>query len=80
MPKHHPKTKDAFTLGFEKIMNTQQANILNNPQVFNEIISASGMTASEAIRHIGKGTKNAKKEDAEKSKQRLEKLEQQSEK
>ncbi len=53
--------------------------MLHNPQVFNEIINASGMTASEAIRHIGKGTKNAKKEDAEKSKQRLDKLEQQTE-
>jgi len=76
--KNH-KSKDFFTLGFEKIMNTHSASMLHNPQVFNEIINASGMTASEAIRHIGKGTKNARKEDAEKSKQRLDKLEQQTE-
>jgi hypothetical protein len=66
--KHHQKrSNDAFTIGFEKAMNNPQTSPLTNPIVFHEIVNASGLTAIEAIRHIGKTSKQIQKEERNKS-------------
>lgn len=72
--KHYPREKDAFTKGFETMMNNHQASMLTNPHIFNEIVSQSGMTATQAIRHIGKG-KKPKRDEQRQHEERLKNLE-----
>jgi hypothetical protein len=77
MPKQR---KGAFHLGMEKIMNDPNSSFLTNPQVFSAVKQSSGMSYTEILRHIGKGGKKVKgPTDAERSKQRVEKLESDSE-
>jgi hypothetical protein len=70
MPK-----KSAMTMGLEKILNSKDASPLNNPDVFRQIVRASGQPLSETLKYIGKKSKAPKPNDEEKSKARLEKLE-----
>lgn len=77
MPKQR---KGAFHLGMEKIMNDPQSSFLTNPQVFSAVKQSSGMSYTEILRHLGKGGRKVKgPSDAERSKERVEKLETESE-
>lgn len=79
MPRH----KDDFSAGLEQILNNPATSFLTNPKTFKEIHSASGMSMSEMIRHVGRGSKKQKVHkptDAERSEQRLGNLEERSEK
>jgi hypothetical protein len=79
MPRH----KDDFSAGLEQILNNPATSFLTNPKTFKEIHSASGMSMSEMVRHIGRGSKKQKVHkptDAERSEQRLGNLEERSEK
>ena len=67
-----PKHKGAITLGFERLLNNPQASPLYNPDVYNTLMKTAGQPLSESLKHIGK--KTAKLPD--KSKERLDKLEQ----
>lgn len=76
---------DTFNLGLTKILNNPKASFLTNPNVFHEIQKTSGMSMSGMIRHIGKmeqQVRNKKKEpsDDQRSKERLDELQQKSEK
>jgi hypothetical protein len=62
-------------MGLEKILNNPQASPLQNPDVFRQIVSTSGMPLSETLKYIGKKSKQPKETDEAKSKARLEKLE-----
>jgi hypothetical protein len=79
MPRH----KDDFSAGLEQILNNPATSFLTNPKTFKEIHAQSGMSVSEMVRHIGRGSKKQKVHkptDAERSEQRLGNLEERSEK
>jgi len=79
MPLH----KDDFRAGLEHILNNPQTSFLTNPKTFKEIHSASGMSYGQMISHIGRGSKKTKVHkptDAERSEERLDKLEERSNK
>lgn len=80
MPNHRrpPKKSDAH-LGFERMLNTPEASPLTNPVVFQNVIKASGVSLSQALKHIGKGTKIPQKTEKQKSEERLEILKPESE-
>ena len=71
--------KGNFTLGLETMLNRKDTSPLHNPGVMRELHSTSGMTMRQMIEHIGKGSKQAKKEkgptDRERIEARLDKLE-----
>lgn len=74
MPRH----KSHFVVGLETILNNPKTSFQHSPKVFKEIHAQSGMTMSDMIRHIGKGSKQkkvAEPSDAEKSKARLDAME-----
>lgn len=71
--------KSAMTLGLEKILNNKEASPLQNPQVFRQIVSQSGNSLTETLKYIGKKSKTPRVSDEDKSKARLEKLENASE-
>jgi hypothetical protein len=79
MPRH----KDDFSAGLEQILNNPATSFLTNPKTFKEIHAHSGMSMSEMVRHIGRGSKKQKVHkvtDAERSEARLDQLEAKSEK
>ena len=72
--------KDNFTAGLEHVLNNSQASFMKSPHVFNEIHNKAGMSLTAMLRHVGKRRKNERNEpkkpnDAEKSEERLNKLE-----
>ena len=74
MPKH----KSDFARGLEVIMNDPRTSPFTQQgaKVFKEVISASEMPLTEALKYIGKGKKKVRQPtDKEKSEQRIEKLE-----
>jgi len=70
--------KGNFTLGLEMMLNRKDTSPLYNPGVMRELHSKSGMSMRSMIEHIGKGSKQAKKEkqptDKERAEARLEEL------
>ena len=76
MPK--PRPKNAMTLGLEMMLNNPTTSPFSaeGSKVFKEVINASNMPLTEALKYIGKNKKKAKgPTDAERSKARVEKLE-----
>ena len=75
MPK--PK-KNAFTIGLETMLNDKRTSPFNpdGAKTFKSILDASELPMSEVFKHIGKGKKAQKKAEADRSKERVEKLEQ----
>jgi hypothetical protein len=69
------RKKSDLQQGLEKILNDKHASPLTNPAVYKNLIQAAGQPISQTLKHLGKGHKNQKKEDSERSKQRLQKLE-----
>jgi len=74
------KKKTAIHLGLEKILNDKQASPLHNPEVFRNIITATNQPLTTSLKHIGKSSKIKKPSDDDRSKERLEKLEENQEK
>tara|TARA_R110000822_G_C15094047_1_gene471085 strand:+ start:331 stop:561 length:231 start_codon:yes stop_codon:yes gene_type:complete len=73
--------KNAMTLGLEKLLNSKEASPLNNPAVFKNVVSTSGMSISSILKYTGKQIQRPRKPtDDEKSKERIQKLEAASEK
>lgn len=58
-------------MGFERLLNNPQASPLTNPEVYRTLMTTAGQPLSVSLKYIGK---KVVKED--KSKARLEKLEQ----
>ena len=70
-----------MTLGLEKLLNSKEASPLNNPAVFKNVVSTSGMSISSILKYTGKQIQRPRKPtDDEKSKERIQKLEAASEK
>ena len=71
--------KGNFTLGLEMMLNRKETSPVHNPAVMRELHSKSGMTMRQMVEHLGKGSKQARKEkgpnDHERAEARLEKLE-----
>jgi hypothetical protein len=65
------KSKSAINKGLEYMLNNPQTSPLNNPAVYNQLMSATAQPLSESLKYIGK--KGAKQPD--KSAERLKKLE-----
>lgn len=77
MPKH----KSDFAKGLETMLNDPRTSpfTADGSKVFKEIISASELPLTEALKYIGKGKKKVKgPTDKERSEQRIEKLEESS--
>lgn len=75
MPKH----KSDFAKGLETILNDPRTSpfTAEGARGFKEVISASQLPLTEALKYIGKGKKKAKgPTDKERSQQRVETLEQ----
>ena len=75
MPKHR---KSDMMKGLEVMMNDSRTSpfTAEGSKVFKEIINASEMPLTEALKYIGKGKKKVKgPTDKERSEQRIEKLE-----
>lgn len=68
--------KSQFAQGFERLLNDKNASPLINPEAFKTILSASGLSATETIKHLAKGGRPSAKEVEEaKHKARMEILE-----
>jgi hypothetical protein len=68
--------KNAMQLGLEKLLNSKDASPLTNPTVFNNVVSSSGMSVSSILKYTGRQIQRPKKPtDAERSKERIQKLE-----
>jgi hypothetical protein len=69
------KKKSDLQLGLEKILNDKNASPLTNPAVYKQIITSANQPLSHTLKYLGKGHKNQQKEDSDRSKERLQKLE-----
>ena len=71
-----------ITEGLAFLLNNPKTNPLTNEgkKVYDELFKASGMPVSKTLEYIGKKTKTPRITDEQKSKERLNKLEEQSEK
>jgi hypothetical protein len=74
------KRKTAMHLGLEKILNDKNASPLTNPQVFKQILTATNQPLTTSLKHIGKTSRIKKPSDDDRSKERLQTLEQSEEK
>ena len=74
MPSHR---KSDFAKGLEVMMNNPKTSpfTAEGSKVFKEVISASNLPLSEALKYIGKGKKKKGPTDQERSASRVEKLE-----
>ena len=68
------KKKDDFHLGLEKLLNDKNVSPLTNPAGYKQLLLATNQPMSHTFKHLGKGEKNQKKEDEERAKSRLNKL------
>ena len=78
MPKHH---KSAMMAGLEHMLNDPRTSpfTAEGSKVFKEVISASNLPLTEALKYVGKNKKKAKgPTDKERSQARIEKLEENS--
>lgn len=75
MTKHN---QSSIAQGLRYLMNNPQTcpTSPDGQRVFKEMIKASGMPVSEVLKHVGKKSKAPRPTDDERSKQRIEKLEQ----
>ena len=71
------REKGQLTKGLEVMMNDPRTSpfTAEGSKVFKEVISASELPLSEALKYIGKGKKKKGPTDQERSKDRVEKLE-----
>ena len=68
--------KSDFTKGLEHLMNTPSLNPFTNPNTYEQMRNASTLPLASLMAYVGTGKKNTKKDDQERSKQRIEKMEQ----
>ena len=74
------KKKTAIHLGLEKILNDPHSSPLTKPDVFRSIITATNQPLTHSLKYIGKTSRIKKPSDEDRSKERLEKLEESHEK
>lgn len=64
--------KGNFTLGLEAMLNRKETSPIHNAAVVRELHSKSGMTMRQMVEHIGRGTKQGKKNKEPTDKERIE--------
>jgi hypothetical protein len=64
--------KGNFTLGLEMMLNRKETSPVHNSAVIRELHSKSGMTMRQMIEHLGKGSRQTKKEKGPTDKERAE--------
>ena len=69
------KPKSNMHKGFEVLLNDPNLNAFQNPSAVKSLLSASGMSTGDVLKHLGKTKKAPKKQEEDRSKQRIEKLE-----
>ena len=72
------REKNAITKGLETMLNDSRMSpfTAEGSKVFREVINASGLPLTEALKYVGKNKKKARgPTDKEKSEARIEKLE-----
>jgi len=69
------KKKSDLQQGLEKLLNDKQTSPLTNPADYKNLIHATNQPLTQTLKYLGKGHKNQKKEDSERAKARLQKLE-----
>jgi len=69
------RKKSDLHQGLEKLLNDKHASPLTNPAVYKNLLMATNQPMTQTLKHLGKGHKNQKKEDSERAKARLQKLE-----
>jgi hypothetical protein len=69
------KKKSDLHLGLEKLLNDKNASPLTNPAVYKQLIASTNQPLSQTLKYLGKGHKNQQKEDSDRAKERLQKLE-----
>lgn len=74
------REKSQITKGFETMLNDPRTSpfTAEGSKVFKEIITASELPLTEALKYIGKGKKKKGPTDQERCKDRVEKLEENS--
>ena len=74
MPK---QKKNDFTRGLETMLNDKRTSPFNpdGAKTFKSILDASELPMTEVFKHIGRGKKAQKQKEADRSKERIEKLE-----
>lgn len=75
MTKKRATVKSDFTKGLEQLMNNPTLSPFSSPHAYDQMRNASSLPLSAMMSYIGNGKRNTKKEDADRSKQRIEKLE-----
>lgn len=76
-----PPERSDYIKGMEIFLNNPKTSYKTNPHVFDELRQKSGMSISEMFKHVGRTSKYVKPKepsDEEKSKARLNQLEQSS--
>jgi hypothetical protein len=68
--------KSDFQKGLEHLMNTPNLNPFTNPSTFEQMRNASALPLASLMTYIGTGKKNTKRQDYDRSKERIEKMEQ----
>jgi hypothetical protein len=73
-----PKPKSAVAEGLTFLLNNPQTNPTTpgGKKVFDELLKHSGMGIQETLKYVGKKSKQPRVSDDQRSKERLEKLEQ----
>jgi len=74
MPK---QKKNDFTRGLETMLNDKRTSPFNpdGAKTFKSILDASELPMTEVFKHIGRGKKAQKQKEVDRSKERIEKLE-----
>lgn len=73
-----PKPKSAVAEGLQFLMRNPQTNPTTpeGKKVFDEIVRNSGMSITQTLKYVGKKSKQPRVSDDQRSKERLEKLDQ----
>lgn len=73
-----PKPKSQAQKGLEKILNDPRVSPFSNPQGFRAVIDGANLPLAEVFKHVGSKKAAAKPKDDDKSKARIERLEEES--
>jgi hypothetical protein len=65
------QTKNDFQLGFAKLMNNPNLSPIGNPDAFNQMRHASGLSIHELISYASGKKKNTKADDEKRAERRI---------
>ena len=68
--------KSDFTKGLESLMNNPALSPFNSRQAYDQMRNASALPVASLMAYVGSGKRNTKKDDEIRSKERIDKMEQ----